>query len=168
MRLLILIVLSFAFIGCATIPVKSSTRLANYNKMIVKNINWKETAVSEITDKELKQFIDAQPRLNEIFRIEFAKRIKEVGYFDTLADDSAQPDSTTLILEPKIYTLKLGSYMPGATFTGFLKTSEGKMIGSFTAERREMSAHGLETIEILMKELAEDAAANMPFTKIVN
>jgi len=156
------------FAGCSGIPIKSSTPMANYHMLIVRNINWNETAISDITDDSMKEYIAAQPRLAELFRAEFEKYIREIGFFDKVVYGDAPADVDTLILEPKIYTLKPGGFMPGATYTGLLKTADGRLVGKYTAERRlnqSNDANTLENIEKLIKELGEDAASRLPYAR---
>ena len=155
------------FAGCAG-PMKNSTPMANYSKLIVRNINWNETAVSEITADGMKQYIEAQPRLAEMFRAEFEKYIKKLNFFDKVNYGDAPADADTLILEPKIYTLKPTGFMPGATYTGLLLTADGKLVGKYTEERRLNQGHGsktMENIENLVRELGEDAASRLPFAR---
>jgi hypothetical protein len=169
-KILILIVAVIACAGCSSIPTNSSKSKVQYKKLIVRDINWKETATSEIAGDQLKEFISAQPMLNELFRTEFDKYIKEVGVFDSIAYGNAQPDSDTLILVPKIYTLKPDGFMPGATFTGLLLSADGKLIGTYSEERRLNSSGSNPekvkgNIEKLVKELAEDAASKLPYAR---
>jgi hypothetical protein len=169
MRKAILLMLSiFAFSGCSSIPVKNSTPMANYNKLIVRNINWNETAVSELEGDGMKEFIASQPRLAEMFRAEFEKHIREIRFFDKITYGDNPADVDTLILEPKIYTLKPGGFMPGASYTGLLKTADGRRVGKYEAERRlnqNFGSHTLENIEKLIAELGEDAASRLPYAK---
>lgn len=163
-----LLMLSIAvYAGCA-VPMKNSTPMANYNKLIVRNINWNETAVSEITVDGMKEYIAAQPRLAEIFHAEFEKYIREIRFFDKILYGDAPTDADTLILEPKIYTLKPNGYTPGASYTGILKTADGRLVGKYTAERRLMQtigSHTKENIESLITELGEDAASRLPYAR---
>ena len=169
MRKVLLLMLSIvAFAGCSGIPVKNSTSMANYNKLIVRNINWNETAISEITDEGMKEYIALQPKLSEIFRAEFEKYIRETHFFDKVSYGDAPADTETLILEPKVYTLKPTGFMPGATYTGLLLTADGKLVGKYTEERRLNQAHGsktMENIENLVRELGEDAASRLPYAR---
>lgn len=166
-RILILMAAVIACVGCSSVPVKSTTPKARYKKLIVRDINWKETATSEIAGDQMKEFISSQPRLNELFRSVFDRYIRAVGVFDAVTYGDAQPDSDTLVLVPKIYTLKPGGFMPGASYTGLLVSSDGRLIGKYTEERRlGGSGAGAEeikgNIEKLIKELAEDAATRLP------
>lgn len=164
-KTLLIVLAIIAVAGCSSIPVKSSTPMANYHKLIVRNIDWDETATSEIAGDAMQEFIAAQPRLAELFRAEFEKGIKQTGFFDTIAFGDAPADADTLILEPKIYTLKPGGYMPGASYTGLLKTGDGRLIGKYTAERRVSGTNPMGNIEKLVTELAEDAASRLPYAR---
>jgi len=166
----ILMVAVIACAGCSSIPVKNSTPMAHYNKLMVRDINWNETATSEIAGDQMKEFIASQPILAEVFRTEFDKYIRETGFFETITYGNAHADSDTLILVPKIYTLKPGGFMPGASYTGLLMTADGKLIGKYTEERRLNSSSSgpekiLGNIEKLIKELAEDAASRLPYAR---
>lgn len=169
-RILILIVVVMACIGCSSVPIESNMPKAKYKKLIVRDINWKETATSEIAGEQMKEFIASQPMLNELFRTEFDNYIKERGVFETISYGDAQPDSDTLVMVPKIYTLKPDGFMPGATFTGFLLSADGKLIGTYSEERR-LNRSGSDpekikgNIEKLVKELAEDAASRLPINR---
>jgi len=164
----LLLIFSFAALaGCAG-PMKNSTPMANYSKLIVRNINWNETAVSEITAEGMTQYINAQPRLAEMFRSEFEKYINGMHFFDKVIYGDAPADAETLILEPKIYTLKPTGFMPGATYTGLLLTADGKLVGKYTEERRLNQGHGsktMENLENLVRELGEDAASRLPYAR---
>lgn len=167
-KMVLITLLGFALAGCAAAPAKDSTPLAAFNKLIVRDINWKETAVSEIEGKDLKEYIAAQPRLSEIFQKEFGKYIGDIRFFGTVTYGDAPADADTLILEPKIYTLKPGGFMPGADYTGLLKTSDGRLVGKYTYERRLNQAHSskvMENIEELVTELGEDAASRLPYAR---
>jgi hypothetical protein len=167
-KVLLLILSIVAFAGCSSMPVKNSTPMARYNKLIVRDINWNETAISELDGDGMKEFITAQPRLAGIFRAKFERYIKEIGFFDKVIYGNAATDADALILEPKIYTLKPGGFMPGATYTGLLKTEDGRQVGKYEAERRLNQANGskpLENIEKLITELGEDAASRLPFAR---
>ena len=83
-KVLIFMLAIAAVAGCSSIPVKSTTPMAKYHKLIVRNINWNETATSDITGDAMKEFVAAQPRLDMVFRAEFGKYIKETGFFDTI------------------------------------------------------------------------------------
>jgi len=166
-RILILMAVVFFCGGCSSMVVSSKTN-AQYTKLLVRDINWKETATSEITGDQLKEFISSQPMLNELFRTEFDKNIRKIGAFNTIAYGIAQPDSNTLTLVPKIYTLKPIGFMPGASFTGFLLSADGKLIGTYSEERRLNSSSSdperiKGNIEKLIRELAEDAASKLPY-----
>ena len=167
-KYLIFIFAVIAVAGCSGIPLKNSTPMAKYNKLIVRNINWNETAISEIEGDDMKEYVASQPGLGEIFRAEFDKYIKEIRFFDKVIYGDAQADADTLILEPKIYTLKPRGYMPGASYTGLLKTADGKLIGKYTAERRlnqTIGSHSKGNIESLISELGEDAASRLPYAQ---
>jgi hypothetical protein len=167
-KILILVVAVLACAGCSSMAVNSSGPKAHYKKLIVRDINWKETATSEITGDQLKGFISSQPMLNELFRTEFDKNIRKIGVFDSVAYGNTQPDSDTLTLVPKIYTLKPIGFMPGASFTGFLLSADGELIRTYSEERRLNSSSTdpeniKANIEKLIRELAEDAASNLPY-----
>ena len=167
-KVLLFMLAIVAFAGCSCIPVKNSTPMANYHTLIVRNINWNETAVIDITGDQMKEYIAAQPRLAELFRAEFEKYIKMISFFDKVVYGAVLADADTLILEPKIYTLKPGGFMPGASFTGLLITAGGRLVGNYTAERRLNQNNGtnmLENIEKLVIELGEDAASRLPYAR---
>lgn len=170
-KILILIVAVLTCVGCSSMAISNSKPKGQYKKLIVRDINWKETATSEITGDQMKEFIASQPMLNELFRIEFDKNIRKIGVFDAVVYGNAQPDSDTLTLVPKIYTLKPTGFMPGASFTGFLLSPDGKLIGTYSEERRLNSSSSdpekiKGNIEKLVRELAEDAASKLPYVKI--
>lgn len=165
-KILILFVAVFACVGCSSMAVNSNKPKVHYKKLIVRDINWKETATSDIPGDQMKEFIASQPMLNEMFHAEFDKHIKKIDAFDVVAYGNAQPDSDTLILVPKIYTLKPIGFMPGASFTGFLLSADGRLVGRYSEERRLNSSSSdpekiRGNIEILVRELAEDAASNL-------
>ena len=167
-KILILIVAVLACVGCSSMAVNSSKLKAQYKKLIVRDINWKETATSEISGDQIEKFISSQPMLNELFRTEFDKNIKKIGIFEAITYGNAQADSATLTLVPKIYTLKPVGFMPGASFTGFLLSADGKLIGTYSEERRLNSTSSdpekiKDNIEKLVRELAEDAASKLPY-----
>ena len=167
-KILILIVTVFACTGCGSVAVNSSTPATNYKNLIVRDINWKETATCDITGDQMKEFISSQPMLNELFRAEFDKNIRKTGVFDAVVYGNALPDSVTLTLVPKIYTLKPIGFMPGASFTGFLLSADGKLIGTYSEERRLNSTSSdpekiKGNIEKLVRELGEDAASKLPY-----
>lgn len=167
-KILIFIVAVLACVSCSSMAVNSSKPRAQYKKLIVRDINWKETATSEITGDQMKEFISSQPMLSELFRSEFDKNIRKIGVFDVVAYGNAHPDSDTLTLVPKIYTLKPIGFMPGASFTGFLLSADGKLIGTYSEERRLNSRSSdpekiKGNIEELVRELAEDAASKLPY-----
>lgn len=169
-KLIIYIAVIIACAGCSSMPISSSKLTGHYNKLIVRDINWKETATSEIPDEQMKEFISSQFTLNELFLTEFDKYIKKVGTFDTIAYGNVQPDAETLILVPKIYTLKPVGFMPGASFTGLLLSADGKLIDKYSEERRIHSSSSNPekikgNIEKLVKELAEDAASKLPYAR---
>ena len=169
-KFLVLMMAVLACAGCSSMPVKSSTPMAPYKKLIVRDINWTETATSEIAGDQMKEFISAQPMLNELFRTEFDKYIRENGVFETVTYGNAKPDSDTLILVPKIYTLRPGGFMPGASYTGLLMSADGKLIGKYTEERRLNDSNAgpdkmKGNIEKLIKELAEDAASRLLYAR---
>lgn len=166
-KILILMVAVLACIGCSSMAVNGSAPRAQYKKLIVRDINWKETATSDIPGDQMKEFISSQSMLNELFRNEFDKTIRKAGVFESVAYGSAQPDSDTLTLIPKIYTLKPTGFMPGASYTGFLLSGDGKLIGTYSEERRLNSSSSdpekiKGNIEKLVRELAEDAASKLP------
>ncbi|RQW87245.1 MAG: hypothetical protein EHM79_08195 [Geobacter sp.] len=167
-KILILIVTIFACAGCGGVAVNSSKPSSKYNKLIVRDINWKETATSDITVDQMKEFISSQPMLNELFRAEFDKNIRKTGAFDVVVYGNALPDADTLTLVPKIYTLKPIGFMPGASFTGFLLSADGKLLGTYSEERRLNSTSSDPekikcNIEKLVRELGEDAASKLPY-----
>jgi hypothetical protein len=167
-KIVILVVAILACAGCSSVAVNSSGPKAHYKKLIVRDINWKETATSEIAGDQLNEFISSQPMLNELFRTEFDKYIKKMSVFDSVVYGNAQPDADTLTLVPKIYTLKPIGFMPGASFTGFLLSADGKLISTYSEERRlNSSSTNPENIkgniEKLVRELAEDAASKLPY-----
>ncbi len=169
-KVLILVAVVIACAGCSSIPAKSSTLMANYHKLIVRDINWKETATSEIPPDQMKEFIASQSELEGVFRAVFDRYVREIGYFDTIAYGSAQADSDTLVLIPKIYTLKPSGFMPGASYTGLLMSADGKLIGKYTEERRLSSSSSSpdkikENAKKLIMELAEDAASRLPYAR---
>ncbi len=165
-KVLLFMLALIVFTGCSTIPAKNTTLLAKYNKLLVRNINWNETAISELAGDGMNEYIASQPRLNELFRVEFGNNISQTGLFDKVSYGDGQADADTLVLEPKIYTLKAGGYMPGASYTGLLKTADGKLVGKYAEERRTRSgSNPQDTIERLIKELAEDAASKLPFAR---
>lgn len=169
-KILILIVAVITCFGCSSVPINSSKPKAHYKKLIVRDINWKETATSEISVDQMKGFTSSQPMLNELFHTEFDKNIKWVGVFDAIAYGNAMPDSDTLILVPKINTLKPNGFMPGASFTGLLLSADGKLIGTYSEERRLNSSSSdpekiKGNIEKLVRELAEDAASMLPYAR---
>lgn len=166
-KILILVVAALACVACSNMAVYRSKPKAQYKKLIVRDINWQETATSEITGDQMKEFISSQSMLNELFRTEFDKYIKKIGVFEAVSYGNAQPDSDTLTLVPKIYTLKPIGFMPGASFTGFLLSADGKLIGTYSEERRLNSSSSdpekiKGNIEKLVRELAEDAASKLP------
>jgi len=162
---LFLMLVIVVFAGCSAIPVKSSTPMANYNKLIVRSINWNETAISDMNADDVKEYIASQHRLAELFQEIFERYAKETGFFEAISYGDVQADAETLILEPKIYTLKPSGYMPGASYTGLLKTKDGKQVGKYTAERRVSGTNAMNTIEKLVKELAEDAGSKLPYAQ---
>jgi len=163
----ILVLFMFVTAGCQSIPAIQDTPMAAYKKLIVRNINWKETATCEIEGDEIAEFVAAQPKLNEIFRAEFTKHITHVGFFDKVNYGDLPSDANTLILEPKIYTLCPGirtRKMGSASFTGILKNADGKLVGTYTEERRvgsSLFSTMMGNIETLVAELAEDAASHL-------
>ncbi len=169
-RLLLFIVIIIAITGCSSMPVKSNTPMAPYHRLVVRDIDWGETAISEMAGDEMNRFIAAQPRLSELFRRKFDEYIREIRFFDSVTYGNAQADKYTVILMPKIYTLKPSGYMPGATYTGLLMTADGKLIGRYSEERR-LGGSGSDpekvmgNIEKLIEELAEDAASRLPYAQ---
>lgn len=167
-KILILIAALLACVGCSSMAVNSNKPKTQYKKLIVRDINWKETAISDITGDQMKEFISSQPMLNELFRTEFNKNIIKTGVFDAVSYGNTQPDSDTLTMVPKIYTLKPIGFMPGASFTGFLLSADGKLIRTYSEERRLHSSSSdpekiKGNIEKLVRELAEDAASKLPY-----
>ncbi len=160
-KILFFILFVFVCAGCSSVPK------AKYSKLIVRDINWKETATSEIEGEQMKEFIASQPMLNKLFQTEFDNYIRGRVTFESIAYGNAQADSNTLIMVPKIYTLKPGGYMPGASFTGFLLSADGKLLGTYSEERRLGTSGDKDkikgNIEKLIKELAEDAASRLPY-----
>lgn len=163
--LLLMAIVSSA--GCSgTLPPKQSTPMEHYTKLVVRDINWEETALSEISHEDMITFVASQNRLSNVFRSEFAKYITEINFFDTVLYGDAQADAGTLILLPKIYTLKVGTYMPGGSYTGLLITRDGKHVAVYTAERRLKSgSSAMDSIEKLVRELGEDAASELPYAR---
>lgn len=163
----ILLILLFSLVlGCAELPAKSNTPLAPFKKLLVRDINWKETAVSEIEGDNLKEYLAAQPRLSALFRTEFGKYIKDIHFFEQVDYGDGPADAETIILEPKIYTIKADSCMPGADYTGLLKTADGRLVGKYTSERRiYIDSKPIANIEKLIGELAEDAASLLPYAR---
>ena len=160
-KILVFILVAFTCAGCSSVPK------AKYSKLIVRDINWKETATSEISGDQIMEFIASQPMLNNLFHTEFDKYIRGRVIFDHIVYGNEKPDSNTLIMVPKIYTLKPGGYMPGASFTGFLLSADGKLLGTYSEERRLGTSGNPEkikgNIQNLIKELAEDAASKLPY-----
>jgi len=167
MKLMLLLLVCISCAGCSSnLPVKQITPMAGYNKLLVRNINWNETALSEISAKDQQTFMNSRDRLAGLFRAEFAKYIQGINFFDSVTYGDAQPETDTLILEPKIYTIKAGNYMPGGSYTGLLFTSTGKLVGKYTSERRLSSgSNPMDVIEKLVVELAEDAASRLPYAQ---
>ena len=158
----------FSVAGCGAIPAKNDTPMAAFNRLIVRDVNWKETAVSEIEGNDMTEYIASQPGLSKLFREVFGKYIGEVRYFNQVAYGDAIPDGDTLVLEPKIYTLKPCGFMPGATYTGLLKTADGRLLATYVAERRlnqQRCSNAKDNIEKLVTELAEDAASRLPYAR---
>lgn len=166
-RFFVMFILFSVSSGCSTAPVHEGIAKAGLTKLIVRDITWKETATSDLHGEQLQEFIASQPRLNELFQRVFDTYIKERGVFESISYGNANPDSATLVMVPKIYTLKPDGFMPGATFTGFLLSPDGSLLGTYTEERRlNRSGHDperiKENIEKLLMELAEDAASRLP------
>lgn len=163
-------------VGCPTMTTSGSigTDRASIpespsKKLIVRDINWKETAISELETEQIKVFTALQPQLNQLFQSEFDKHIKKNGRYESVVygNNHAATGPNTLILTPKIYTLKPLGYMPGASYTGLLISTDDKLIGKYSEERR-LSGSSTDpeninqNIEQLLKELAEDAAVKLP------
>ena len=170
LKLLMLMASAILCIGCSSMPVKSATPMAQYSTLIVRDINWKETAISELAGEQLKDFVAAQPRLNELFRSEFDKYMKDMGFFETITYGNAPAGPDALILLPKIYTLKPGGFMPGASYVGLLMSGDGRLIAKYGEERRLNSSgsapeKAVGNIEKLIRELAEDAASRLPYAR---
>lgn len=149
----------------ASIPANPS------RKLIVRDINWKETAISELDTEQIKVFTALQPQFNHLFHSEFDKHIKKDGRYESVVygNNHAATGSNTLILAPKIYTLKPLGFMPGASYTGLLMSTDDKLIGKYSEERRLSGSSTdpekiKQNIEQLLKELAEDAAAKLPYS----
>lgn len=156
--------------GCSSVPVNPNLPNGLYKKLIVRDINWKETATSDIPAEKMSDFISWQPGLNELFRSEFISDLRKTGTFDDIAYGDKKPDADTLTLVPKIYTLRPVGFMPGATFTGFLVAPDGKLLATYSEERRMVGNRDSvkdmkENIESLIRELAEDAAAHLPYRR---
>lgn len=148
-------------------PIDNAIPKGMYKKLIVRNINWNETSTSEIAGEQMREFIASQTRLNELFRSEFDNYIKKTSIFNSVSYGDSAPDPDTLIMIPKIYTLKPTGFMPGASFTGFLVSPDGKLIRTYSEERRLNDSRSdpelvRGNIEKLIRELAEDAASNFP------
>ncbi len=162
-KILILILFILACAGCSSVPK------AKYSRLIVRDINWNETATSQIEGEQMKEFIASQSMLNKLFQSEFDKYIRGRATFDSIEYGSAPPDANTLVMVPKIYTLKPGGFMPGATFTGFLLSADGKLLGTYSEERSLGNLGAPKkikgNIETLIEELAEDAASRLPYYK---
>jgi hypothetical protein len=151
--------------GCAGIPAKQDTLLANYNKLIVRPINLEETTTDKISGDEISEYKALWPSLGDKFKAEFEKSIKKTGYFDQVFySTDAVADSTTVVLETKIVSLDPGIrwVMPGSAFyLGTVKNSAGKTIGKYSAKRsvsRPITSSMAGAIETLVSELGEDAA----------
>ncbi len=165
----VLAALSTLFLsGCAGVAAKKDTPMASYNKLIVRSINWNETATDKIAGDEAKEFASAQPKLQGKFNEEFAKYVQKLGYFDSVEySDAPCTDTTALILEPRIASLDPGIrwVMPGmATYMGVLKTNDGKIVAKYTAKRtvsRPIYSTMMGAIETLIGELGEDAASDI-------
>ncbi|QOX80795.1 hypothetical protein FY034_17375 (plasmid) [Trichlorobacter lovleyi] len=153
--------------GCAGVTAKKDTPMASYNKLIVRSINWSETATDKISGDETKEFVAAQPKLQGMFKEEFSKYVQKLGYFENVEYSDSMSEANALILEPRIASLDPGIrwVMPGmATYMGVLKTSDGKVVAKYTAKRtvgRPVYSSMMGAIETLISELGEDAASNI-------
>jgi hypothetical protein len=166
-NILVFIVVIVACAGCASVPINNAIPKGMCKKLIVRNINWNETSTSEITGEQMREFIASQAKLNELFQSEFDNYIKKLRVFYSVSYGESVPDPDTLIMIPKIYTLKPTGFMPGASFTGFLVSPDGKLIRTYSEERRLNDSRSdpeliKGNIEKLIRELAEDAASNFP------
>jgi|GEM_PF-1639086 len=154
--------------GCSSIPPKKDTPMASYTNLIVRPINWHDTSVDKISGNETKDFVEAQPKLSNLFQEEFKKNITKIEYFTNVSFGDGPADANTLILEPRIASLDPGirMVMPGtATYLGVLKTAEGKEVAKYSARRtvgRQVWTTMMGAIEDLTKELGEDAASELP------
>jgi len=154
--------------GCSSIPAKKDTPMASYTNLIVRPINWHDTAVDKISGDEVKEFVSAQPKLAGLFQNEFGKNIDKTGYFANVTYGDGSADANTLVLEPRIASLDPGirMVMPGtATYFGVLKNADGKIIAKYSAKRtvgRQVWTTMMGAIEDLAKELGEDAASELP------
>lgn len=170
------VVLALCFmslIGCAGVTAKKDTPMASYSKMIVRPINFNDTATDKITGDEVAEFKSSWPSLQNKFQSEFEKYIKDTGYFDSvLFNTEAVSDTNTIILETRISSLDPGirMIMPGeASYLGTLKSSEGKIVARYSAKRkvgRPMFSTMAGTIEKLVTELGEDAATQIGEAKL--
>lgn len=154
--------------GCSGAIAKKDTPMASYNKLVVRSINWSDTATDKISGDEAKEFSAAQSKLQGIFKEEFAKYVQKLGYFDLVEySDTPCTDPNALVLEPRIASLDPGIrwVMPGmATYMGVLKNTEGKVIARYTAKRsvgRPVYSTMMGAIETLITELGEDAASEI-------
>lgn len=154
--------------GCAGVTPKKDTPMASYNKLVVRSINWNDTATDKISGEEQKEFAAAQPKLQEMFKVEFDKYVKQLGYFEVVEfSDAPCTDATALLLEPRIASIDPGIrwVMPGmATYMGILKNNEGKVVAKYNAKRtvgRPVYSTMMGAIETLVSELGEDAASEI-------
>ena len=157
-----------SLVGCAGITAKKDTTLANYNKIIVRPINFNDTATDKITGDEVALYKASWPSLDAKFQAEFEKYIKRTGYFDSVVFSSdAVADSNTVVLEAKIPSLDPGIRMvlpAEATYLGTLKNSEGKLVGRYSAKRtasRPLFSTLSGTVDNLVTELGEDAGSQI-------
>jgi hypothetical protein len=162
-----------SLVGCAGMAAKKDTPMANYNKLIVRPINFNETVTDKIDGDEVVAFKATWPSLSEKFKVEFEKNIKKTGYFDqVLFSADAVADSNSIILETKIASLDPGIrwVLPGQAFyLGTLKNPEGKIVGTYSAKRtvgRPVYSSMAGAIETLVTELGEDAASKIGEAKL--
>ncbi|HJV34730.1 hypothetical protein [Geomonas sp.] len=165
----LLFLMLFVVSACAGYPAKQDTPFAQYNTLVVRPINWKETITDKLSNAdEVRDFMEAQPDLSVLWQTEFTKYINKVGYFDKVLFTADPAPKGALVLEPKIATLDPGIrwVMSGmATYYGVLKTAEGKQIATYTASRRvsrPVTSTTMGAIRNLVTELGEDAASGLP------
>ncbi len=164
----LLVLGGMSLVGCSGIPAKKDTPLANYGKLIVRPVDFAETATDKIDASEVAAYKASWQSLGDKFKSEFDKNIKETGYFDqVLYSADAVADKNSVVLETKIVSLDPGIrwVMPGVAFyQGTLRNSEGKTIGKYSAKRsvsRPITSTMAGAIESLVSELGEDAASSI-------